>query len=162
MGPNAIGIVSAVATVIGATATALGVWFLVGQLRSARKQLTVTAFEHLYSRMQGIHEQFLHQPALRRYFYDGKPIEDAGESEREEVVILAEMLADFFQQVHLQLDLMPRKAAQGWRAYIEDIIRRSPALRDFLRAHGAWYTGGQFEVAATEDSSGEDARMVVG
>ena len=131
-------IVVAVGTVLGAVFTALGLGFIVVQLRAARRQLTITTFEHLYSRMQGIHEMFMAKPHLRPFFYAGKEMKE-GADNYEEVCIAAEMLADYFQQVSLELDLMPPKTAQGWKAYMSDVVSRSPALRVHLSSNAAWY-----------------------
>jgi hypothetical protein len=131
-------IITAVGTVLGAVFTALGLGFIVVQLRAARRQLTITTFEHLYSGMQDIHKVFIEKPYLRPFFYEGKPLKE-GANNPEEIYVVAEMLADFFQQVCLELDLMPPKTAQGWRAYISDIIGRSPTLRVHLKSNAAWY-----------------------
>lgn len=142
-------IVTAVGTALGAIFTALGLGFIVVQLRAARRQLTITTFEHLYSGMQDIHKVLIEKPYLRPFFYGGKATKE-GSDHYEEVCVAAEMLADFFQQVCLELEFMPPKTAQGWKAYISNIIGKSPALRSHLRSNAAWYPS-QLLVIAEEE-----------
>lgn len=151
MTPPWTDVVMAVGTVLGALFTALGLGFIIIQLRAARRQLTITTFENLYSRMQGIHEIFLEKPHLRPFFYSGESVKEEAE-DYAEVCIIAEMLADFFQQVCLQLDLMPPKTAQGWRAYMSDVAGKSPALRAHLRKNSAWYPSRLLVIADVKSS----------
>ena len=151
-GPDWTDIVTALASVVAASFAGLAFW----QLKAAREQLAITTFEHLYGRMQGIHEQFLQKPELRDYFYSGK-IVGPDDTKAREVDIIAEMLADFFQQVHLQLGFMPLKTARGWRAYSMEIVERSPALQAYLLANATWYPSDLLQVArAAKDRLPDD------
>jgi hypothetical protein len=149
-GPDWTDVVTATASVATAALAGLAFW----QLKAARKQLTITTFEHLYGRMQGIHEQFLLKPELRDYFYSRKNVAENDPIVRE-VNIAAEMLADFFQQVHLQLEYMPPKTASGWKAYSREIVDSSPALQAFLLANPTWYPSDLLEVARKARSTTE-------
>ena len=122
--------VSASANVFMALATAIGFIFVYKQIRSS-------SADHLYGRMHDIHKLFLQKPELRRYLYDLKP--PSVEDYSDEALIMAEMVADFFQQVFLELDHLPSVTAEGWRCYMRDILKNSPALRNFVLAKEEWY-----------------------
>jgi hypothetical protein len=150
-GPIWTDAVTAWATAIGTLFTGLGFVFVVKQLAAVRRQLTLATIEQLYGRMHSIHELFVQKPGLRAYFYDDKPA-NPGASDYAEVCAATEMIADFFQQVSLQLDLMPKatRSAEGWRAYMDEIVSHSPALRRHFREHHAWYPSRLVAVASDE------------
>lgn len=139
MEPNWTDVASAIANISIAIFTAIGFPFIVMQIRRARRTLEITTFEHLYSRMHDIHKIFVEKPHLRAYFYDAEII-DSSSKNYLEVCAAAEMFADFFQQIYLQIDLMPSKAAEGWKTYMENIVSNSPVLKEHLKCNKAWYT----------------------
>ncbi len=147
-------IITAVGTALGAAFTALGLGFIVFQLRAARRQLTITSFDHLYSRMHRIHELFLERPGLRPYFYGGEEPHQ-GLDNYCEICIAAEMIADFFQQVNLELDLMPQSTADGWKAYMCWVIQQSPALCNHLNVNHSWYPTRLLKFADIEPAAEE-------
>ena len=113
MDPNWAEITSALANISMAVLTSIGFFYVYKQIRAS-------AVDHLYSRMHDIHKIFMLKPELRRYFYDTKQLPADGKDDAAEVSILAEMIADFFQQVFLELDHLPPVAAKGWRCYMKD------------------------------------------
>ncbi len=119
--------------------TGLGFFFINLQLRAARKARQIATYEDLYSRMHDIHKVFLEYPELRKYFYEGKhnKHEDAATIQRLQTI--AEMMTDFFQQIHLQIESMPPSTAQGWKNYINTIVDNSPVSNTFLHKHQNWY-----------------------
>jgi hypothetical protein len=144
--PSWTDIVSALGSVLSAIVTAAGFTLVVIQLRHARKTMEITTFEHLYSRMHDIHKVLVERPHLRAYFYDSAE-SSPDSANHSEVCAAAEMIADFFQQVSLQLDLMPAKTADGWRAYMSSTVKTSPVLKAFLASHATWYPNNFLQVA---------------
>jgi len=138
MNPQLSNDISVISNAVSAAVTVLGFLIVILQIRSAKRTMQITTFDHLYTRMHEIHTHFSGHPYLRKYFYEGATV-DSDSAEYPLVQITAEMLADFFQQINLQLDLMPAKTASGWRAYIQSIIRNSPALRDYFKSNASWY-----------------------
>lgn len=128
MSPEAI---SAVADVSMVVVTIVGFVFIYKQIRSA-------SAEHLYSRMHDIHKIFLTYPELHKCLYDPEP--PSVENYTEEQMIMGEMMADFFQQVFLELNHLPSKTADGWRSYMKDVLNESPALKNFVKSRERWYT----------------------
>jgi hypothetical protein len=126
--------------IVSTVITVFGFIVVIYELRSAVRQLEIGTVERLHSRMQAIHEQFLARPYLRPFFYGGQTIGAESERHSEEIRIMAEMFADFFEELCPQLDLMEEKAADASRAYIGEIVRQSPALRAHVSAHGEWYS----------------------
>jgi hypothetical protein len=128
--------------VVSTVITVLGFVAVIVQLRSAVRQLEIATVERLHSRMQAINEQFLARPHLRPFFYGGQAIGAESETHSEEIRIMAEMFADFFEEITPQLHLMDETAATASRRYIADMVRQSPALRAHFREHAEWYSSG--------------------
>jgi hypothetical protein len=122
--------VSAVADVSMVLVTLFGFIFIYKQIRSA-------SAEHLYSRMHDIHKIFLDNPEFRRCLYDPEP--PSVEEYSDEHLIMGEMMADFFQQVFLELKHLPRTTAASWKCYMRDVLNNSPALRNFVASRQDWY-----------------------
>ncbi len=130
--------ITAVASAVAALAASAGLIYIARQLHNARQTLQFAAAEHLYSRMHDIHKLFLDRPELRPYFYERvRPGRWSGHKRKAEV--MAELLADFFQQVFLELNTLPLQTRAGWREYMSHVLRHSPTLLNFVESHRAWY-----------------------
>jgi hypothetical protein len=132
-------IVNSVANSVTAISTAAGFTAVARQLQITRKTIRITAFEHLYSRMNDIHRLFIEHPYLREYFYNSVAVPSDGESDPR-ICQAIEMIADFFQQVSLESEHMPPRVANGWKTYMSSVFETSPALREYLIRNQKWYT----------------------
>lgn len=123
---------------IANSVTAISASLVFVQIRNTGKSLRITTFEHLYSRMNYIHNIFIEHPKLREYFYDSITVGNACQYTAE-INQAAEMIADFFEQISLEFEHMPQDVARGWKAYMHDLVRTSPALQAHLVNKGGWY-----------------------
>jgi hypothetical protein len=119
--------ISAFASVATALITAVGFW-------AVRAQMRATAVDHLHSRMHDIHKMFLADTKLHRAFFGVKP-----SVVPDDMNVVAELMGDFFQQISLELDHLPRDAAVGWRRYMKQTYWRSEILRDYFERNKDWY-----------------------
>ena len=129
--------------------TGVGFLFLNLQLKDAAQTHQITTYENIYSRMHDIHKLFLENTELRGYFYDGWTTAHADPQTLKKLTILAEMMADFFQQIHLQLGMMTPNTAKGWRNYMSSIMEKSPILCTFFQEHKDWYPSRFIAIPAT-------------
>lgn len=86
--------------------------------------------------MTGVHAPMLTNPALRPYFYDGKPCESDDEN-RQLILTMAELFADA-----AEFGLMAAKQAQGVAPlshYQDYLLQNSPCLRNVVTAHPNWW-----------------------
>lgn len=134
----------AICSLLGVLVTVIGFIYVIKQLNSAKKANQIATYENLYARMHDIHKFFFEHPGYRDYFYHSKRI-DPGHDDYQKVMTVAEMFADFLQQVKLQSDLMPKKTANGWINYAHSVLRRSPVLREFLVRNKDWYPSNFFQ-----------------
>ena len=163
-------VLAAAAGVIGAVVGAvLGGVFA---LKATKRQVEVMLLqsrgdvnERLYSQSLDIMRFFAENPEVRPYFYDNKPINQAGsELEKLRVLSTAEMVAGFMELVALQIEDQPLHIKPRWRAYLCDQYTSSAVLRDHVFECKAWYADdfldllpAEFVEASAQHSSKPDA-----
>lgn len=122
--------VTAICAVTGLITTLFGLGFAMKQIRSA-------AVDRLFARMHNFHQLFLDKPELREFFYGGRHFKHDIDDVR--VLVTAEALTDFFQQIYYELPNMPKRARGGWRNYIRDLTKRSSVLQSHIIQNSDWY-----------------------
>jgi hypothetical protein len=111
-----------------------------GQAHNDHRTSQAATVEHLYCRMNEIHMMFLQYPALRGFFYNNRmPADDDSMELKTRVDIACELMADFFQQVFLEVELLPAGTAEGWRNYMTSVLNNSKVTRDYVERHRPWY-----------------------
>lgn len=153
-------VLAAAAGVIGAVVGAvLGGVFA---LKATKRQIEVMLLqargdvnERLYSQSLDIMRFFAENPEVRPYFYDNKPINQAGnELEKLRVLSTAEMVAGFMELVALQIEDQPSHIKPRWKAYICDQYTSSAVLRDHVIECKAWYADDFLDLLPTGSSGG--------
>lgn len=126
------------ATWLGAIGSMLMVAVTGFGFRYLRNQIRASSIDHLYGRMHDIHKLFIQYPDLRDHIFNPNPAPVNQFSPQ--AAAISELMADFFQQVFMELDHFPPTAADGWRRYMKDTLIKSPALQNFVIAKTDWYT----------------------
>lgn len=140
---------------LASIAIVISLIFLVQQTRLFRQQTkangeTARAENHAGLRevMIKINEVFLDKPEIRRYFYDGVPI-DTNSPDYAYAETVAEHLLDIMEHMLWQADTFPRLYGaseddklfwQVWDQYTIDMFLSSPLLRSYGQQKRNWYT----------------------
>lgn len=152
--------------------TAYGLFSIFRQIEQSQATLISEISDKAYARMHDIHKLLIEEPELRPYFYEGKenvkPETQEGPAfERyQQVAQMAEVLCDFFHQVILSLDTVPKQdqlekaemyddLRYGWTCYIKDVFKRSPALRQHYVANKPWYTSNKLATTIFDEAESE-------
>ena len=118
----------------------LGFLVVAWSLRVLIRTLDAQSSASVAARQQEFDRTVLQYPALYKYFYEGQELA-RDDPEYARVMAAAQLLANyfdgFFRQRGLYRQMWPD---EQWRAYIQDHIRRSPALRSYVRANPAWFS----------------------
>jgi hypothetical protein len=131
-------------------ASAIGTWifgiiFVVSvilvwwELLQVQQGIRSTSYHSTYSLMVDIDRFFFDHTDMIDYFRNSAalPVED---KKKKEVMIAAEMVADYFDNVFHQKKTLPSKEAYyGFAKYMQETYANSPALRMYLQEHGRWY-----------------------
>ncbi len=88
-------------------------------------------YQDLTREMQRITSIFLERPRLRRYFYDNVEVPVEGEEREEVAIMVSEMFVDFISSSLNTNALFDHRQRTVWINYFQQIVRSSPAIRDF-------------------------------
>jgi hypothetical protein len=133
----------------------LGFIVVTWTLRVLVRSIDAQSSAGVAARQMEVEKVILAYPALYRYFYEGHEL-DSEAAEYARAIGAAQMLAShfdgFFQQRGMYRQLWPE---EKWERYIEDHVRKSPALRGFVSANQSWYSPEFVKLcrAVGEDSS---------
>jgi hypothetical protein len=138
-------VITAYGTVISDLLVAFSMIFAARQCGLAARQTEKAAVAIRASTYQGVNSQlqeidllFVHNPELRPYFYDNKPL-PANWRDYHQVMAVAELLVDFMDNVVTQSYAMPDDHAQVWYDYFECQYHSSPAIREYWKKNRDWY-----------------------
>ncbi len=113
-------------------------------LKQVRQQALATRGD-TYTNLCGLSYDILRliadQPYLYDYVYNDKRISSQTPgSERVQVLICCEMIANYCDNVALQRENIPDAIWQRWRTFIREQVAASGELNVFLRQNASWYS----------------------
>jgi hypothetical protein len=124
-----------------AVATIASVAILATQTLDLRRSVQRDTYQKAYETVYDLDRHFLEHPELKPYFYGGQVVDAAADAvTRAKVESTAEWISDFFDNIYYNIKSGPDEDWTAWESYIQETFRRSPALRDYLRAHRDWYS----------------------
>lgn len=127
-------------TVAAALFTLLGFAFVGWQIYQQRVTLENQTRWEVYQLSFSVYKMLVDAPELRKYFYDEIAVPDESTA-RGRVMAAAELFLDYFENIWLS---KKEKTLDGdtwivWRDYMQYLYSKSPALKEFMTAHGARY-----------------------
>ncbi|MFA6425533.1 MAG: hypothetical protein WCW64_05030 [Phycisphaerae bacterium] len=132
-------------------ASAIGTWvfgiiFVVSvilvwwELVQVQRGIKSTSYHSTYSLMVDIDKFFIEKPKMIKYFREGVEYVHEEDITKEEVMMAAEMVTDYFDNVFHQKKTLPSKEAYyGFEKYMQDTYANSPALRNYIQEQERWY-----------------------
>lgn len=127
---------AAVATLIVA---AVGFFILFKQVRQLERAIRGDTHTGLYAHSFELMKLAVDKPDIWSYFHGNKEL-SLDDPNYQEVVIITEMTADFFEQVALQRNNLPGEVWEKWRNYLQSTYKTSPCLRAHFAHNHAWYS----------------------
>jgi hypothetical protein len=125
--------------IITAAGVVVAVATLAWQVRSSNKVATASANEAVLGALREVHAPILATPALRAYFYDGKPCPEQ-ETDRSLVITLAELFLDVLASgLHTHRLTSDRLSEEAWTNYCRHALRNSPVMLQLVREHPDWW-----------------------
>lgn len=134
---------SSAASLITAIAALIAFVFLKIQQRQTERQITGTTSRYMYEEMSKLLGILLENPDLRPFIYEGRSLDLAAtESQRQQVLAIAGLYSDFFEQLLYQRNfgnLSKDEYAGTWQQFINTILASSTVLRDFALQNRSYY-----------------------
>ena len=150
--------VAAIATCVSAIAVVVALCFIWIQTRNLRRSIQSSTYQNVYQTMIDVDRFFAENPNLKPYFYGGKQVDTKEQVNRERLFSIAEMLADYFDNVYHQEACMPPQTFAGFSKFMRDTYQNSPVLREFLSERKDWYSKKFIEhlqgISKTQPNSG--------
>lgn len=133
-------------TLVTLVAAAGSMLYLAQQTKAATEQAKisnavagVTANDSVLTACREVHLLMLERPGMRQYFYGNEPCL-ADDQSRDEVVTIAEMLADVMNLgIVTHRNVPDSESVEPWRNYCESTLRSSPVLRELIQDHPQWW-----------------------
>lgn len=131
-------LLTAISTGVSSIAIICSIVVLWWQLTQLRRSVMSSSYHSVYATMVEIDRFFIEHSAWKPYFYDGKDL-PGDPKEAAEIMTVAEMLADYLDNVYHQQACMPPKTFAGFSHYMRTLFRCSPCFREYLQSHQEWY-----------------------
>lgn len=108
------------------------------QAKSSAQAIQASVYLTTQEKAMEIDRLFIDNPDLRARFYG--PVPGRGDqSELQRTDATAEMLIDAYDLVIAHREFLPPTLTEGWSAYMDHMMTRSVALRDFWNRNRGWY-----------------------
>lgn len=131
--------VGAIGSCISALLALATLFILWRQLKDLNASVQGSTYQNIINQMLEIDRFFIANPKLKPYFYDGKDLGGADESERARAASVAEMLLDFFDNVYHQRELISEERYRAYYTYMTTLCGRSKVLQAQLDDSRDWY-----------------------
>jgi len=112
---------------------------MTNQSRATEKALLSGIYQAVTDNMLDIDHLFIDRPHLRKYFYDNEPVPE-DETARDQVLAVAELFTDFVDNHNTQSMHLPNTLIEPWTTYFQSMMCTSPALQNYWRRYGSWYS----------------------
>ena len=131
----------------------VGFYFVIRQIRQQALATRGDTYTNLCSLSYDILRLLAERPHLYPYFYERKPLAEAGEH-RVEVLCCCEMIANYCDNTALQRENIPGHVWQRWRNFVREQIALSVVLQDFMSEYRTWYSPEVGEILAEVNAGG--------
>jgi hypothetical protein len=102
------------------------------QLEHAQEQPEILLIQRAMTEMSEHLPILIERPYLRPYFYESKVWKEGDQANRDELMIMAELLLDNFASAIIHSASFPQYPIRGVEQTIRFHLQNSPALREFL------------------------------
>jgi hypothetical protein len=153
MQPNWAEVVQAIGSIGTTTVAAVGIVFVIYQIKQVNRSVRSNTSELLSRGGIDILRFLSKLPDSYGYFYLGKPAPSEPSSE---LRYATEIVANYLEDVVMQMETLPKKKRQSWKAFVCEQYARSPIVRDFLALHQNWYEPELLEIVKNVKPLGSD------
>ena len=108
---------------------------------AAQSELRGQAHERLYQHNAQYVSMLAANPQLRPVFYENGDLDALKPKQKARALLVAELLLGYLETIALELraGVLDSDVADHWKAFLRDVYRDSPALRQQYIETGSWY-----------------------
>jgi hypothetical protein len=118
----------------------IGFIAVLGSVNANTKSLRASVQNLVTTHIINLDKLFVERPYLMPYFYDGRPA-DVKDPKYGEILAAAQIFADTMELLSDQVIRFREQweNPEGWDIWMDDTLRKSPVLVQYLRDHRTWY-----------------------
>jgi len=132
---------------VGILVNVLGFFMVTRQMRMQALATRGETYTSLCGLSYDILKMIADRPFLFAYVYENKRLTpETADSERVQVLICCEMIANYCDNVVLQRENIPVKVWLQWRRFIKEQFSASAELTVFVRQYEGWYSSDFSEI----------------
>lgn len=131
-------LIQAFAALGGVAVAAVGLVFVILQLKRLEQSVRLGAHAAMYDRGADFRAHLVAYPHLRKYFFDGEPAE-SDHPDYDRALTIAELYLNYLEHVAVTVDSFGRRNRTALDGFIADALAKSPILRRRLAEHPKGY-----------------------
>jgi hypothetical protein len=126
---------------VAALVTIVGLPLVLLSLFWSQKALALQATQAIYDKAIDVDMFFLEHLSLKNRVYGESAANASLDCDEASIKAACELMTDLFQQVVTCKKALPKDAWLGWERFMLAIMKKSPAMRNFVDAYGKqWYS----------------------
>ena len=127
---DTIGIITSVIGVVSLLA-------LIYQSINLRTTISNQIYQSFISNSMEADKILIEYPNIRRYIYDGIPLDDSTE-ELDRIMSVMELIIDITENIEVYRKYIPRSRYDGWMQFVKD-TQNTTAYQFYMKKYGKWF-----------------------
>ena len=123
--------------VIATIVSVASVLALIYQTINLKQTINSQIYQNFVANSVEIDRILIDNPELRKYVYDGAPVDDNTEN-LDKILAMIEMIVDITENLEVYEKYIPKSRRDGWMHFVQD-VKNTPAYEYYMKRNQAWY-----------------------
>lgn len=123
--------------VIATIVSVASVLALIYQTINLKQTINSQIYQNFVSNSVEIDRILIDNPELRKYVYDGAPVDDNTEN-LDKILAMVELIVDITENLEVYEKYIPKSRRDGWMHFVQD-VKNTPAYEYYMKRNQAWY-----------------------
>jgi hypothetical protein len=123
--------------VIATIVSVASVLALIYQTINLKQTINSQIYQNFVANSVEIDRILIDNPELRKYVYDGAPVDDNTEN-LDKILAMVELIVDITENLEVYEKYIPKSRRDGWMRFVQD-VKNTPAYEYYMKRNQAWY-----------------------
>lgn len=123
--------------VIATIVSVASVLALIYQTVNLKQTINSQIYQNFVANSVEIDRILIDNPELRKYVYDGAPVDDNTEN-LDKILAMIELIVDITENLEVYEKYIPKSRRDGWMRFVQD-VKNTPAYEYYMKRNQAWY-----------------------
>ena len=123
--------------VIATIVSVASVLALIYQTINLKQTINSQIYQNFVANSVEIDRILIDNPELRKYVYDGAPVDDNTEN-LDKILAMVELIVDITENLEVYEKYIPKSRRDGWMHFVQD-VKNTPAYEYYMKRNQAWY-----------------------